>query len=183
MSRLARVLAAAVTALAVATAAAPAHAGQNPVLYKWLSCPAGTGTTGQLDITNINPVPANGTYLTAVSGGMALCRKVTATYNVFATVQYTSTSSHGSLHSLPLNATTYTFNGYLDIAAGVEALCLLATDTERLACVSIVWTTVDGVARPTDGGPLPVDAPLVDRPVVINMYGDDPTGPGCLGCD
>ncbi len=182
MKRIARVTAAAALAAALTVAAGPTPAGAGQTLYKWQSCPAGTSTTGQIDSTHVLEPNIGGDHPVWVQGVFNLCAKVRNNYTAFALAGYTDTTATGQSFRLPLNAQQFAYGAILDVTPDVRALCIIVTESHRVACVSVAWQVVDGVAQPVVDGPLPVDAPLVSRPVTINLALTEAIPPQCPGC-
>ncbi|GAA2387389.1 hypothetical protein Cme02nite_22020 [Catellatospora methionotrophica] len=190
MNRIVRaVFAAATTALlAVAVSAAPAAAADPPkeTRYRWLSCPPGTSTTATIDNTSVEQYfEYVDVYFVHIVGTVVACRTPTSGYEVFGLAAYGGTGAYGSPRPFPRNPPPeHPLLTAIRVYPGAQAVCVIADETTRLACVSLSWAVVGGTARPTVTGPLAVDSPLVAAPAVTDMTvpTGGPGGPGCVLC-
>ncbi|MDI1461176.1 hypothetical protein QEZ54_09380 [Catellatospora sp. KI3] len=174
-----RRLAALISVLAVLLAlGAPAHAATDR--FKWMSCAAGTATTGHIDDGAMN---YDGSLM--LHGRFQTCHPPTQ-YEVFALAVYLSNGhTYGT-------ATTYwggaplppLFEAKVGAPDETQAVCLLAAPNVRLDCRSVTVTVTPGDGRMKEvGAQIPVDSPLVDRPAAISIeYGMVDQGPNCPTC-
>lgn len=191
MRRSLRTFVTAMVALAAAFGATtPAVAASGPPPYKvyyyeWLTCPEGTATTGTITSANTLTSFEDVTlYHVFVDGVLTSCRQPWSN-DAFALAGYRSTSAYGFALAYGDNhALTRDYSHFLRIYPDVQAVCLIADETTRLACIAIDWVTVSGESMPVVGAPLPTDSPLVDMPAVTSLRRDinGPGGPTCFKC-
>ncbi|WP_144123094.1 hypothetical protein [Catellatospora sichuanensis] len=174
----------ATTMILAATAVAPATAVPGGLrYYRWLDCPAGTSNAARID-SMWTDVDYMGRTLVSFVGEVFPCASPTLDEEVWALAAYSSNSASGKAHPYRFgNLYNGHYYGTRGIGPAVQAVCVIADETTRLACVSISWVDTDGVLLPVVEGPLPVDSPRVAAPAVTNMsVYPDPIGPGCGLC-
>ncbi|MGY0233169.1 hypothetical protein [Longispora urticae] len=134
---------------------APATAGtgtQPPADNgRWLTCPAGTATTGTFGGV-VTFVDIGGTKHHFVDGYIRPC--TTPQYpDSFAVVTYGPRFGVGNAYPFPTTGTA--FGGTLtSVPNNSVAACLIAGPLRRLSCVELVWDS-DGL--PQTGAPISVD--------------------------
>lgn len=168
-----RLLSAAVAALtALAASVTPAAAGPPGTIahYTWLRCPAGTSTTAAIERLGFG-LSDTGAPMISASGWISTCR-LPAQHEVFAYAAYTT---DGKANGKPIgfSGLGYPYAAGVDVErllqSNFQAVCLIADEVTRLACAAVTWHTVDGALRPQDGGPIPVDSPLVSARASTNL--------------
>ncbi|MFD0595528.1 hypothetical protein ACFQZ4_27040 [Catellatospora coxensis] len=184
MNRIIRTMAAALLAVVV-TGTPAAGDPLKDVTYRWLTCPAGTSTTATIDRTGTQQYYEIFDYhFVELVGTIAPCRGPLQN-EVFALAAYSGASAYGVIRSFPRELTPVRpYSSAIRVYPGARAVCVIANETTRLACVELSWTTVGGADYHSVVGPLPVDSPLVAMPATTQLVfpGGSPGGPTCIIC-
>ncbi|MEU8005076.1 hypothetical protein AB0B66_28295 [Catellatospora sp. NPDC049111] len=183
----------ALTLVALATAVAgttPAAAGSGPppykvTYYKWLSCSDGTASTASITYARAHTTTEGvDVYWAELHGAITTCRAADTPY-AYALAMYGN--GYGSGEGFPYaysNSLAMDYANFIRIYPDVQAVCVIANETTRMACVSVDWVPAEAGVLPVIGGPLPTDSPRVDVPAVTDLSVETggPVPPGCMKC-
>jgi hypothetical protein len=181
------------TLVALATAVAgttPAAAGSGPppykvTYYKWLDCAEGAASTASItDAWAHTTTEGLDVYWVELHGAITTCRPAGTPY-AYALAAYRSGYASGEAFPYAYsNSLTMDYANFIRIYPDVQAVCVIANETTRMACVSVDWVPAEAGVLPVIGGPLPTDSPRVDLPAVTDLKEEvnGPVPPGCMKC-
>ncbi|WP_155368988.1 hypothetical protein [Catellatospora vulcania] len=191
MNRTVRTIIVAVVAMTVGAIAATPAAAFKIINYQWLTCPAGTATTGLVtgSSTYTHEVEGNNYYLHFVTlyGTLTPCRRIPNDATVYAIGAYGSSDAYGGAYTYinpGFPTPTFDDGSPIDVYPDIQAVCLITNETTRLACVSVVWVDAGYSMVPVIEGPLAVDSPRVAMPAITKMSAvvGGPVTPTCFKC-
>ncbi|MGN9908869.1 hypothetical protein ACTMTJ_15105 [Phytohabitans sp. LJ34] len=162
----ATLLTAALTTAATLAAAAPAHAA-DPIAWNMAPCATAILSEAQWD---------QGARMFVVNGVATQCAPVASSGGVrIATYKPTAASASAPGYNVRLfpdatpGATRPFGVAAVPPTVGEYGVCVLAGAQERVVCALVTVSSYQGrLVAPMS--PLPVDAPLVDKPVVTTPY-------------